>query len=458
MTHIRKPAHLLVGALIGALLVQPAFASHTPTHTQTQIKKLNKKIKKRYTKAAVDSLLAGKADAGASFTKPEADARFVRFARTLVVSPVGTPLENGAALRQAAGSIAGSAANPYLLHLEPGVFDLGTTGLVLPAHVDVQGSGTGATSIACACGSAANTSIDPGAIGAAALRQGANTEIRSLTVRNSGGHANVHGIDVAGGPGDAFSLSDVVVEVQGAGQKGVGIWVRDTTDVRLHDVEASASGTGPSTSYYGIELISVASARLDDVIARAQGVVASTYGLMAMTVPDLTLEGGRYEAKDASQNYAIRLHASDAEIKDVTADATGGGDGYHAAYFLNSDFLVLGSIFEAIGEEGYGITLARTQAGASTGRVESSVVTTDSTVCCGYGITASSLTGSAFILVGGTEITADGPTVRAVGAVANVQVGGTRLAGDPAQGSAGGVVTCAGVWDELQAFFASTCP
>ena len=60
------------------------------------------------------------------------------------MSPGATPTEGGNALRNALAMIASpSATNPWLLKLEPGSYDVGSAGLSIPAHVDVEGSGTG---------------------------------------------------------------------------------------------------------------------------------------------------------------------------------------------------------------------------------------------------------------------------------------------------------------------------
>ncbi len=71
-----------------------------------------------------------------------------KYARTVVVRPVGTATENGTALLTAlAGIVGSSATNPYLLKIEPGIYDLGGTSLTLQQFVDVEGSGEGITKI-----------------------------------------------------------------------------------------------------------------------------------------------------------------------------------------------------------------------------------------------------------------------------------------------------------------------
>lgn len=67
---------------------------------------------------------------------------------TLLVSPVGTVVENGTALRNALASIGTtSSLNRYLIKLEPGIYDVGTTGLQMKPFVDIDGSGENASTI-----------------------------------------------------------------------------------------------------------------------------------------------------------------------------------------------------------------------------------------------------------------------------------------------------------------------
>src|SRR5690348_7050254 len=72
----------------------------------------------------------------------------VAYARTVVVSPVGTEVQNGWALGNTlAGITAASASTPYLLKIEPGVYDLNGAYLPMKPWVDVEGSGMNTTII-----------------------------------------------------------------------------------------------------------------------------------------------------------------------------------------------------------------------------------------------------------------------------------------------------------------------
>jgi hypothetical protein len=73
---------------------------------------------------------------------PNAQPKYVR---TIVVSPVGIANQNGTALANAlAGITDASATNPYLLKIEPGVYNVNFS-LTAKPFVDIEGSGEGVT-------------------------------------------------------------------------------------------------------------------------------------------------------------------------------------------------------------------------------------------------------------------------------------------------------------------------
>lgn len=70
------------------------------------------------------------------------------YQRTIIVSPVpGNSLASGAALRAAVASVSPTAASPWLIKLEPGIYDLGKDPLVLKRRLDIEGSGTEITTV-----------------------------------------------------------------------------------------------------------------------------------------------------------------------------------------------------------------------------------------------------------------------------------------------------------------------
>ena len=124
---------------------------------------------------------------------------------TVFVSPVegGTEADNGDALRDALMSITGSGpSNPFLVKVEPGLYDLGSTSLTMKNSVDIEGSGKSITKLIF---SLTNNS---------AIFAANDTELRSLTVDVSfptGGGSGIRNI------GGSASISDVDLEVSGDG-------------------------------------------------------------------------------------------------------------------------------------------------------------------------------------------------------------------------------------------------
>ncbi len=110
------------------------------------------------------------------------------YARTVLVSPVGTAQQNGTALLAAmAGITTASATNPWLLNIEPGVYDVGTTSLALQSYVDIEGSGEDTTTIT---GTSPASGTYRGTVTAASV---AGVELRSLTVTAAAAASSFHG-------------------------------------------------------------------------------------------------------------------------------------------------------------------------------------------------------------------------------------------------------------------------
>ena len=103
------------------------------------------------------------------------------YLRTIIVHPVpGNTTASGTALLAAMASITGnSASNPWLLKIEPGIYDLGGGALTLKPFVDVEGSGELVTTIR-SSGSPSDTTAT--VVGAT------NCQLRFLTIENTGGN------------------------------------------------------------------------------------------------------------------------------------------------------------------------------------------------------------------------------------------------------------------------------
>jgi len=73
-----------------------------------------------------------------------------RAKKTILVSPKSTETASGTALKNALSGITDAGeTNPYLIIIEPGIYDIGkgTSGIQMKEYVDIQGSGENVTKI-----------------------------------------------------------------------------------------------------------------------------------------------------------------------------------------------------------------------------------------------------------------------------------------------------------------------
>jgi hypothetical protein len=173
------------------------------------------------------------------------------FARTIVVSPdPSSAMASGAKLLDAVNGITdASSGHPYLVHLEPGIYDIGSSSLSMKPYVDIEGSGEDVTTIFAQNGNYT-------------VAGASNAELRWLTVTNiapsfedraraifvdnssprlthvtaiatSGRFDNV-GIDIADSASPA--LSDVTANAGGGEDRNAGIAVADSSVTIDHSV------------------------------------------------------------------------------------------------------------------------------------------------------------------------------------------------------------------------------
>jgi hypothetical protein len=142
-------------------------------------------------------------------------------ARTVVISPGASATGNGTALLTVLTAITtASSSDPWLIKLEPGVFDLGTDTLTMKSFVDIEGSGPGMTAIRSA---PATTTLNC---------------IRN-TVRMT----------------DASELRDLTVEAYavGAGCLG-GVTFSTAGTARVTDVDIEVDATNSTNNSFGLSV------------------------------------------------------------------------------------------------------------------------------------------------------------------------------------------------------------
>lgn len=116
------------------------------------------------------------------------------YVRTVIVSPTpGSATASGQTLLQALAAITGaSSTNRWLVKVEPGVYDVGTTYLQMKAWVDLEGSGIERTVIQGTGQPGATFELTEGV-----LKGAASTEVRDLTVLCTTTAANPECITIA---------------------------------------------------------------------------------------------------------------------------------------------------------------------------------------------------------------------------------------------------------------------
>jgi hypothetical protein len=205
------------------------------------------------------------------------------FARIVVVPAGAGATENGQALLDAIAASAGATiADPWMVFVEPGVFDVGSTRVVVPAYVELAGAGSAVTAIR---GTGSQTSnfdavVQPG---------GSEVTFRDFTVEATGGRWAVPLGWVSSHTG--ILIDGVVARSSGAtGTNGDetnhGIRARGTAVIRDSRIEVTGDGTTSVVGLTGAEL------RVENTEVVTAGDAAGNYGhraIWASSGADLTL-------------------------------------------------------------------------------------------------------------------------------------------------------------------------
>ena len=181
--------------------------------------------------------------------------------QTVVVSPVGTDAQNGTALLAALAGITDNAAGiPYLIKLEPGLYDLGTSVLTMKEYVDIEGSGQGITHIR-------STTSGTGTIVGADF-----TELRSLSVWHGGGGTDANALYASGLT--FFTLIHVQLLGSGGSANNSGALLSGSTLKAQHCTFTGTGGTDAS----GLRLTNTSTAVLKDCKMMAGSASSTSYG------------------------------------------------------------------------------------------------------------------------------------------------------------------------------------
>jgi hypothetical protein len=231
------------------------------------------------------------------------------YTHTIVVHPDPDLAKAGTVLRGVLDGITdNSPTNPYLVKIEPGVYDLGTQSLTMKEYVDVEGSGESVTTVTSANSIGSGTVI------------GANhSELRFLTVENDGaGHQSVALFAQSTSP--RFTH---VTAISSGSSENYGVHLSNGSTV-LKDVTASASGGTTAiglANFNGNTSVSNSSFTATDPAGLAVGVLTTFGGSVKLVSSTLT-------ASSSSIAIGLRSYNGSHSLANVTATASGAGLSY----------------------------------------------------------------------------------------------------------------------------------
>jgi hypothetical protein len=389
--------------------------------------------------------------------------------RLRVVEPIGSPLESGAAVRDAMAAVAAQEPGPdsrWIVKLLPGYYDVGDAPLSLVPYVELEGSGEAGTIVTRTGYTPDQTVRDDGVV------QGVDHgTLRHLTVtRPSGGDDRLSSRGIVSNDG-APRVESVTVQVYG--HHVTAIFTDHYSDTRLFDVTLRCEG-GPSWStcleqhnggtlrvsnltmtgsagnpgaltgisfLYSSAVVSNASIELS-----GPGVTAAGGAKGALTLHRATVSlDGRFRGTTGFTGYIATM-----SFTDVTMNLSGSG-----AATTGVDIAIGSAALERV-------TLTVSSGDSPTGvlAAHASVTITDSDIAVredvyntGWGIDLGEGSYEP-VTVTGSSITAPSSTVRSAGT--QVEVRDSTLAGGPVIGN--GAITCTNVWDEHGTFYPNTCP
>lgn len=158
------------------------------------------------------------------------------FRRVLVVSPAGDGADqaaNGAELLAALTFLNGATSSTarWLIKVEPGVYDVGTALALVPAFADLEGSGE------------ATTRITGGGAFTPTILVNSNSELRFLTVENSGGLSTNVAIQASGTARVTHVTAIATNTFSGSTPRGIDLFGTSVaSDVTVRAVSTGANG------------------------------------------------------------------------------------------------------------------------------------------------------------------------------------------------------------------------
>jgi hypothetical protein len=246
------------------------------------------------------------------------------YVKTVIVSPVGTAVQNGDALVAKITAISGNnSSNRFLLKIEPGFYDLGTKSLVAKSFVDIEGSGelttrikgadesSGVVRLAVPDTEVRQLTIEGLArsvyfLGTDARRRLSNATVIS-TLPSGGAAIEAQGASSVASPGDAVALREVTMLVESAGGTTAHLVNVNGGAFRAQHMTASVTSAASSLTT-GFNLSTLAQGVIEDIWIELN---VSAGSATAMSVSDCAPSLARVTATAAgSTSIAFRVFQS----------------------------------------------------------------------------------------------------------------------------------------------------
>jgi|GEM_PF-3278090 len=248
----------------------------------------------------------------------------VAYVRTIVVSPVvGDTIASGTALVNALNGISGnSATNPYLLKIEPGVYDIGASGLTMKTNVDIEGSGENATFIVASRGNSSLSSAAAAIIGAI------NAELRNLTVSNTA-PGSLQGVGLFATSNAVVRLRDVTLNSTGAATTSYGIFANGSSSITLIRTTITATGIAGASTAVGVHFSTGVNASIlnSSITAKGTGGTGTNTAVaLATSSTKATIDSSTITATGtATQNNGVTVAPGTATILNSTVQVETAG-------------------------------------------------------------------------------------------------------------------------------------
>jgi hypothetical protein len=359
------------------------------------------------------------------------------FVRTYVVGPVGTPLENGAALEYAMSNIPPpvSQETSVVVKIEPGVYDFGSGPQGLLSWSVIEGSGREVTRLTSShCG----TGVYTGTFWSTSE----HVTLRRLTIENTCGDDTKRSIAVSS-QGDFLTIEETVLAARGLAQhnhalfsSGADLAVSDTT---LDAINGTDTNQGLVNRGGGASLFDVAIEALGGEFAH--GVDNGAIGL--------SIRQSKIEAvwgNDENIGILVQTDADNLRLEDSTINTTFGsateryGIRNYGADMLLRNVNISGNV--AIGMHNLSAAFATLQLFDVYAYASETALWVEDTFDSGC-----------MALVDDGRYDAATDAVVNVGNSCDVRIGGAYLVNGVT-----GAATCAGVYDWSHTFYPNTCP